>query len=263
MPPRTKSRAPKSAQLPQSRFANVNGVRLHYLFAGKGEPVVLLHGYAETSHMWRPLIGDLAKTRTVIAPDLRGAGRSSTSFDGTVAATIPFVDDPMFAATDDTGHLYVNLADPAEIAIIDTAKIALTKRIPLAPCIEPRGLAIDLKNRRLFSACSNSIMTITNIDGGKVVAKVPIGERVDAAAFDPESRLAFSANGAGTLTVLRQDAPDKYTVVENVPTARGARTMAIDPATTHKIYLGAQSAAQGAGNRKAKPGSAVLLVLGK
>jgi pimeloyl-ACP methyl ester carboxylesterase len=78
MPPHTKSRASKSVQNPISRFANVDGVRLHYLMAGKGDPVVLLHGYAETSHMWRPLMAELATSRTVIAPDLRGAGQSST-----------------------------------------------------------------------------------------------------------------------------------------------------------------------------------------
>jgi pimeloyl-ACP methyl ester carboxylesterase len=88
MPPHTKSRAPKSAQAPQSRFANVNGVRLHYLIAGKGDPVVLLHGYAETSHMWLPLIAELAKTHAVVAPDLRGAGQSSTPPDGYAKAAM-------------------------------------------------------------------------------------------------------------------------------------------------------------------------------
>jgi pimeloyl-ACP methyl ester carboxylesterase len=82
MPTRKKSRAPKSAQLMQSHFANVNGVRLHYLAAGKGSLVVLLHGYAETSHMWVPLIAQLTSTHTVIAPDLRGAGQSATPVDG-------------------------------------------------------------------------------------------------------------------------------------------------------------------------------------
>jgi pimeloyl-ACP methyl ester carboxylesterase len=82
MPPRAKSRAPKSRQATQSRFANVNGVRLHYLIAGTGDPIVLLHGYAETSHMWRPLMTELANIRTVIAPDLRGAGQSSTPAAG-------------------------------------------------------------------------------------------------------------------------------------------------------------------------------------
>jgi pimeloyl-ACP methyl ester carboxylesterase len=88
MPIRTKSHAPKSVQAGQSRFANVDGVRLHYLFAGKGNPVVLLHGYAETSHMWRPLIAKLASTHTVIAPDLRGAGQSSKPADGYTKAAM-------------------------------------------------------------------------------------------------------------------------------------------------------------------------------
>jgi pimeloyl-ACP methyl ester carboxylesterase len=88
MPPPTKSGASKSSQTPQSRFANVNGVRLHYLIAGQGDPVVLLHGYAETGHMWRPLMQQLASTHTVIAPDLRGAGQSSTPADGYTKAAM-------------------------------------------------------------------------------------------------------------------------------------------------------------------------------
>ncbi len=82
MATRKKLHAPKSEQGIQSRFANVNGVRLHYLVSGKGQPVVLLHGYAQTSHMWRPLIAELAATHAVIAPDLRGAGQSSTPAEG-------------------------------------------------------------------------------------------------------------------------------------------------------------------------------------
>jgi pimeloyl-ACP methyl ester carboxylesterase len=82
MPPYRKPRGHKSPQPTQDRFANVNGVRLHYLIAGAGEPVMLLHGYAETSHMWRPLMAVLAKTHTVVAPDLRGAGQSSTPAAG-------------------------------------------------------------------------------------------------------------------------------------------------------------------------------------
>jgi len=80
--------APASAQTPQSRFADVNGVRLHYWIAGRGEPVLLLHGYAENSHMWRPLIKELARTRTVIAPDLRGFGQSSKPTGGYTKATM-------------------------------------------------------------------------------------------------------------------------------------------------------------------------------
>ena len=88
MPLRTKSRTHQSTQSTQSRFANVNGVRLHYLAAGTGDPVILLHGYAETSHMWRPLMAKLANTHTVIAPDLRGAGQSSTPASGYTKAEL-------------------------------------------------------------------------------------------------------------------------------------------------------------------------------
>src|SRR5580693_1122931 len=88
MPTRRKARHPKSTAVTQSRFASVNGLRLHYLIAGKGDPVVLLHGYAETSHMWRPLMAELASTHTVIAPDLRGAGQSSTPADGYTKAAM-------------------------------------------------------------------------------------------------------------------------------------------------------------------------------
>jgi pimeloyl-ACP methyl ester carboxylesterase len=88
MPPRKKIRARRSARKTQSRFADVNGTRLHYLIAGEGDPVVLLHGYAETSHMWRPLIPELEGKHTVIAPDLRGAGESSTPADGYTKAAM-------------------------------------------------------------------------------------------------------------------------------------------------------------------------------
>jgi pimeloyl-ACP methyl ester carboxylesterase len=88
MPTRKASRSLKSAKAKESRFANVNGVRMHYLVAGKSDPVVLLHGYAQTSHMWRPLMAKLADTHTVLAPDLRGAGQSSTPADGYTKAAM-------------------------------------------------------------------------------------------------------------------------------------------------------------------------------
>jgi pimeloyl-ACP methyl ester carboxylesterase len=80
--------ATASAQAPQSKFAEVNGVKLHYLVAGNGDPVVLLHGYAQTSHMWLPLIAKLADKHTLIAPDLRGFGQSSAPADGYTKAAM-------------------------------------------------------------------------------------------------------------------------------------------------------------------------------
>ena len=97
-------------------------------------------------------------------------------------------------------------------------------------------MAIDRKHRRLFSGCSNKVMAVVNADSGRVITTLPIGGRVDANGFDPETDLAFSSNGDGTLTVIHEDSPEKFTVVENVATQRGARTLALDT-KTHRVYL--------------------------
>lgn len=97
-------------------------------------------------------------------------------------------------------------------------------------------MALDKQHRRLFIGCRNKMMAVMDADNGKVISTLPIGSGVDANAFDPDTQLAFSSNGDGTLTVVHEDTPDKFTVVQNVETARGARTMALDP-KTHNIYL--------------------------
>lgn len=120
--------------------------------------------------------------------------------------------------------------------MLDSRKLVVNARWPLAPCEEPTGLAMDKEHRRLFVGCSNKLMALVDAGSGKVLTTLPIGQGVDATAYDPGTHLAFSSNGDGTLTVVRQDSPDKYAVLGNVETARGARTMALDPAT-HTIYL--------------------------
>jgi len=109
-------------------------------------------------------------------------------------------------------------------------------RWPLAPCEEPSGMAIDREHRRLFIGCHNQMMAVMDADTGKIVATPAIGKGVDANRFDPATGLAFSSNGEGTLTVVHEDSPDKFTVVDNVQTQRGARTMALDT-KTHNVYL--------------------------
>ena len=124
---------------------------------------------------------------------------------------------------------------------------------------------MDRKSRRLFAVCDEKVMAVVNADTGKVVAAPTIGEGVDASAFEPDTQLAFASNGEGTLTVIHEDSPDKYTVVENVPTKRSARTMGLD-LKTHNIFLPAADfdpPAPGERRGKMKPGSFVLLVLGK
>jgi DNA-binding beta-propeller fold protein YncE len=175
-------------------------------------------------------------TRHVFA--FNGKSQDATVVDpaknATPVATIPLDGAPEFAASDLQGHVFVNLEDKNEIAEIDAQKNTVLAHWPLTGCDGPTGLAIDRKNHRLFSVCSNQVMTVLDGVSGKLVATVPIGKRPDAAAFDPETRLAFSSNGDGTLTVIHQDSADKYTVVQTVATAMGARTLALDP-KSHKI----------------------------
>src|SRR5579864_9074765 len=157
--------------------------------------------------------------------------------DGKVVGTIAVGGKPEFAAGDDQGHVYVNIEDKSQLLEIDPQKLSVLHRWPVAGCKEPSGLAIDQKNRRLFSVCGNKKMMVVNADTGKVVATPAIGEDPDAAGFDPDTQLAFSSNGeSGDLTVVHQDSADKYSVVENIPTKKYARTMAID-FKTHNIFL--------------------------
>ena len=199
---------------------------------------------------------------------LNGRSKDATAInaaDGTVAGTLALGGKPEFAVADGKGSIYVNIEDTSELVQFDPQKLTVTHRWPQKPCQEASGLAIDRKNRRLFSGCDNKMMAVMDADSGKVVATPPIGEGVDANGFDPATQLAFASNGDGTLTVVHEDSPDKFTVVENVPTKKSARTMALD-LKTHNIFLPAADfdpPAPGERRGKMKPGSFVLLVLGK
>jgi len=199
---------------------------------------------------------------------LNGRSKDATAInaaDGTVAGTLALGGKPEFAVADGKGSIYVNIEDTSELVQFDPQKLTVTHRWPQKPCQEASGLAIDRKNRRLFSGCDNKMMAVMDADSGKVVATPPIGEGVDANGFDPATQLAFASNGDGTLTVVHEDSPDKFTVVENVPTKKSSRTMALD-LKTHNIFLPAADfdpPAPGERRGKMKPGSFVLLVLGK
>jgi len=205
---------------------------------------------------------------------MNGRGSDSTVIDGAtgkVLATIPLAGKPEFAVSDAAGHVYVNIEDKSELWQIDSQKLAVTARWPLAPCQEPSGLAIDAAHHRLFAGCDNKMMAVVNADTGKVIATPAIGEGVDANAFDPGTAFAFSSNGeSATLTVVHEDSPDKFTVVEDVPTKPRARTMALDP-KTHEVFLvtadfGPRPAATPDNPRPRPPilpGTFVVLVFGK
>ena len=199
---------------------------------------------------------------------MNGRSQNATAInaaDGAVAGTLELGGKPEFAVADGKGSIYVNLEDKSELVQFDAQKLNLLNRWPLAPCQEPSGLAMDLKNRRLFAGCHNQMMAVVDADTGKVIATPAIGQGVDANRFDPGTDYAFSSNGEGTLTVVHEDSPDKFTVVENVPTKRSARTMALDE-KTHNIFLAAadfEPPAPGERRGKMKPGSFVILVVGK
>jgi YVTN family beta-propeller protein len=198
-----------------------------------------------------------------------GRGNSATVIDAKtdkVVATIPLGGKPEFAQADPkAGRVYNNLEDKSEVVAIDTKKHEVVNRWPIAPGEEASGMAIDLKNHRLFLGCGGSkTMVMLDYTSGKVVTSVPIGDGVDANAFDPELQLAFASCGDGTVTIAHEDSPDKLTVVQTLKTQQGSRTMTIDP-TTHKIYLAAAKfEAPAAGQRRGRmvPDSFKILVYG-
>jgi DNA-binding beta-propeller fold protein YncE len=143
---------------------------------------------------------------------------------------------PEYIAGDGKGTIWVNLEDKNQTLMIDPANLAVKKRFQLPGCDEPSSMAMDRETRRLFIGCGNKVLTVLDADAGKVVAQLPIGEHVDATVFDPERRLVFSSNGDGTITVVHEDAADKFRVVETIATLRGAKTMALDP-KAGRMYL--------------------------
>jgi DNA-binding beta-propeller fold protein YncE len=167
-----------------------------------------------------------------------GRSHDSTAIDaatGKVLGTIELDGKPEFAASDAKGEVFVNIEDKSELTVIDPNKLEVKAKWPLAPCTEPSGLAMDRKNRRLFVGCDNKMMAVVDADSGKVLATPAIGEGVDATAYDDEAGLAFASCGEGVLTVVKEDSPQKFSVVENVKTEPGARTMALDT-KTHNVF---------------------------
>lgn len=202
-----------------------------------------------------------------------GRSHDATAIDaakGTLLGTVKLEGKPEFAVSDGKGEIFVNIEDEGRIDAIDPGKLEVKTGWPLTPCQEPSGLAMDRKNRRLFAGCDNKIMAVVDADTGKVVATTPIGEGVDANAFDPGTGLAFASCGQGVLTVVHEDSPARFRVVDNVPTQEGARTMALDE-KTHNVYLvtakfgppPAPTADNPHPRRTILPDSFVVLVYGK
>ncbi|MEO6391245.1 MAG: YncE family protein [Pyrinomonadaceae bacterium] len=156
--------------------------------------------------------------------------------DSTVAGTLDLPGHPEFAESDEAGKIFVNLDDKSEVISFDAKTLRLGTPWPVAPGEDPSGLAIDRKNHRLFMVCGNKMLIVMDSDTGKVLADFPTGDGTDGAVFDPKTRFAFSSNGEGTLTIVREEAKDKFSFAENITTQRGARTIALDN-KTHRVYL--------------------------
>ena len=196
-----------------------------------------------------------------------GRGQSATVFsaeNGNVTATIPLPGKPEFAVADPkAGRIYCNIEDKNEVVVIDTKTHQVAATWPLAPGEEPTGLAIDAAQQRLFVGCHNQLLVMLDSRTGKMIASLPIGQGVDATAFDAGTQFAFASCGDGTVTVAQEDATDKLTLVQTLATEHGARTMAFDP-SMHKIYLAsAKFEPASAGQRpKIIAGSFKILVYG-
>jgi DNA-binding beta-propeller fold protein YncE len=205
-----------------------------------------------------------------------GDAHSSTVIDPVGGKRITNLDlggKPEYGVTAGDGKVYANLTDISEVVEIDAKTAAVSRRWPTAPCKQPVSMAIDTAHHRLFSGCRSGALAVSDYQAGKTITTLPIGMGVDGAGYDPASGNVFATNADGTMTVIHQDSPDSYKVVENVTTPMGSRNMGLDP-TTHKIYLPAamfaapaapaDGAPRGRGGRPTVvPGTFKLLVIAR
>jgi DNA-binding beta-propeller fold protein YncE len=198
---------------------------------------------------------------------LNGDAHSSTVIDpraGTLITNIPLGGKPEYGASAGDGKVYANLTDTSEVVEIDAKTAAVARRWSTAPCKQPVAMAIDTAHHRLFSGCRSGVMAVSDYQAGKVVATAQIGAGVDGTAFDAASGNVFASNADGTLTVIHQDSPDQYRVIENVPTPQGSRNMGLD-STNHRVFVVSAkfgpAPAGGRGRGPVLPGSFTLMTI--
>jgi YVTN family beta-propeller protein len=153
-----------------------------------------------------------------------------------VVKTVALGGKPETAVSNEAGKLYINLEDKNEIVVLNTSTYEVESRWKTGRGEEPAGLAIDRKTKRLFAGCGNSLMIVMDAVNGKVIKELPIGDHCDGTAFDPTLQYAIASNGEGTITVVKEKSADDFEVLANVPTQKGARTIAINE-KTHALYL--------------------------
>jgi len=209
-----------------------------------------------------------SSSRRVVA--FNGRSHDATLVDATsdrVVATVALRGKPESAAVDGRGRVFVAIENTNEVSSIDARTGNVVATWPLPGCDEPTGLAIDVASQRLFVGCHNATMVVVDATDGRIVAKLPIGQGVDAAAFDPATRLVFSSQSDGTLTIVGEDASGSFAVRQTVATQRGARTMALH-AENHRVYLVSATFDEAPSpdgqrpRRTMRPGTFTLLVVG-
>lgn len=194
-----------------------------------------------------------------------GDAHSSTVIDPVAGTRITNLDlggKPEYGASAGDGKVYANLTDVSEVVEIDARTATVARRWSTGACKQPVSMAVDTAHHRLFSGCRSGVMAISDYQNGKVVTTVPIGMGVDGAGYDAASANAFASNADGTLTVIHQDSPDQYHVLETVQTQQGSRNMGLDP-TNHKIFLAAGKFGAAAPGRRGQvlPGTFEVLVV--
>jgi YVTN family beta-propeller protein len=215
-----------------------------FITAGKSDSVVIFDlkslkqisevkvGKKPDAIMYEP------STKRVYA--MNGDSNSASVIDpsnGTVVGTVDLGGGPEFAVADGKGNVYINLEEKAETVHIDANALKVLHSWPLAPGKTATALAFDPTSRRLFAGCrGGQLMVVLDADTGKIVTTAPIGERVDAAAFDPSNSLVFMSNGGGTISIYHEDGNDKFTLVQTVTTNPASKTMALDT-KTHNLFV--------------------------
>jgi YVTN family beta-propeller protein len=156
--------------------------------------------------------------------------------DGSIVGTIALGGGPEFGVSDSKGSFFVNLEEKNETLHIDAKALKVNHRWPLAPCGTPTALAMDVDAHRLFVGCRSKHLGVLDSDTGKLVFTAPIGDRVDAAFFDPADKLILLSTGDGKVSIFHEDSPDQYSLVQDLVTHAGAKTFGYDP-KTRRLYV--------------------------